>query len=81
MAGEKFITQQFMEGFGLDYPEDLEKFNEVFSNFTSKGGSLNQLFKDLVEAFPDKREAIKSVPIWLNDDDRNSMRVKLDSED
>jgi hypothetical protein len=68
MAGEKFITQKFMEGFGLNYPEDLEKFNEAFSNFTSNGGSLNQLFKDLVETFPDKKEKILNAPMFKSDD-------------
>ena len=63
MAGKKFITQEFMEGFGLNYPEDLEKFNEVFSNFTREGGSQNQLFKDLVEIFPDKKEKILNAPM------------------
>jgi len=64
MAGEKFITQNFMEGFGLDYPEDLEKFHEVFFNFTREGGSLNQLFKDLVQVFPDKKEKIQNAPMF-----------------
>jgi len=64
MAREKFITQNFMEGFGLDYPEDLEKFNEVFFNFTREGGSQNQLFKDLVQAFPDKKEQIRNAPMF-----------------
>jgi hypothetical protein len=64
MAGEKFITQNFMEGFGLDYPKDLERFNEVFGKFTGNGGSLNQLFKDLVEAFPDKKEKILNAPMF-----------------
>jgi hypothetical protein len=65
MAGEKFITQNFMEGFGLDYPKDLEKFNEVFGKYTANGGSLNQLFKDLVEAFPDKKEKILNAPMLV----------------
>jgi hypothetical protein len=68
MAGEKFITQKFIEDFGLDYPKDLEKFNEVFFNFTREGGSLNQLFKDLVEAFPDKKEKIRNVPMFTTID-------------
>jgi len=68
MAAEEFITNKFMEGFGLDYPEDLEKFNEVFSNFTREGGSPNQLFKDLVEVFPNKREKIRNAPMFKNID-------------
>lgn len=68
MAVEKFITQKFMEGFSLDYPEDLEKFNEVFFNFTREGGSINQLFKDLVEAFPDKKEKILNAPMFTTID-------------
>jgi hypothetical protein len=68
MAGEKFITQKFMEGFGLDYPEDLEKFNEVFSNFTREGGSPNQLLEDLVKAFHDKNEKIRNAPMFTTID-------------
>jgi hypothetical protein len=68
VAVEKFITQKFMEGFSLDYPEDLEKFNEVFFNFTREGGSINQLFKDLVEAFPDKKEKILNAPMFTTID-------------
>jgi hypothetical protein len=64
MAGEKFITQKFMEGFGLDYPQDLERFNEVFVKFTGNGGSLYQLFKDLVEVFPDKKEKMLNAPMF-----------------
>ena len=64
MAAEKFITQNFMEGFGLDYPKDLERFNEVFGKFTGNGGSLYQLFKELVEAFPDKKEKILKAPMF-----------------
>jgi len=64
MAGEKFVTQNFMEGFGLDYPKDLEKFNEVFVKFTGNGGSLYQLFKDLAEAFPDKKEKMLNAPMF-----------------
>jgi len=66
MTGEKFITQKFMEGFGLDYPEDLEKFHGVFIKFTDRGGSLNQLFRDLVEAFPDKKEKIQNAPMFTS---------------
>jgi len=66
MAGEKFITKNFMEGFGLHYPEDLEKFHEVFFKFTSEGGSQNQLFKDLVRASPDKKEKIQNAPMFAN---------------
>jgi hypothetical protein len=64
MAGEKFITQNFLEGFGLDYPKDLEKFNAVFGKFTENGGSLYQLTKDLVNAFPDKKEKILNAPMF-----------------
>jgi hypothetical protein len=64
MAREKFITQRFMEDFGLHYPQDLEKFNDIFFKFTREGGSLNQLFKDLAEAFPDKKEKIRNAPMF-----------------
>jgi hypothetical protein len=75
MAGEKFITQKFIEGFGLDYPEDLEKFHEVFFKFTDKGGSLNQLFKDLVKAFPDKKEKILNVSMFKTIDKENHVEL------
>jgi len=80
MAGEKFISQKFMEGFGLDYPEDLEKFHEVFYNFTREGGSLNQLFKDLIAAFPEKRDRILNVPL-LTEIDGEIHRVTLPLEE
>ena len=80
MAGEKFITQKFLESFGLDYPEDLEKFHEVFFKFTDKGGSLNQLFKDLIEAFPEKKDRILNVPLFT-EIDREINRVTLPIEE
>ena len=40
------------------------QFNEVFSNFTREGGGLNQLFKDLVETFPDKKEIILNAQMF-----------------
>jgi hypothetical protein len=61
---EKFISQKFMEGFGLNYPKDLEKFKEVFGTFTGNGGSLYQLCKDLAKAFPDKKEKILNAPMF-----------------
>jgi hypothetical protein len=64
VAEEKFISQNFMEGFGLDYPKDLEKFKEIFGTFTGNGGSLYQLFKDLAKAFPDKKEKILNAPMF-----------------
>jgi hypothetical protein len=68
LAEEKFISQNFMESFGLDYPKDLEKFNEVFGKFTGNGGSLYQLFKDLVKTFPDKKEKILNAPMFTTID-------------
>ena len=68
MAGEKFIAREFMEDFGLDYPEDLEKFHAVFFKFTAEGGSLDQLFKDLIEAFPEKKDRILNVPLFAEID-------------
>jgi ABC-type glycerol-3-phosphate transport system substrate-binding protein len=72
MLREKFITRKFMEDFGLDYPKDLEKFHEVLFKITDRGGSLNQLFTDLVEAFPDKKEKILKAPMFKTIDGKGT---------
>jgi len=67
MAEDKCFTERFMEGFGLEFPEDADKFLSIFERF-AEGGTFGQLQDDLVEAFPDKRESILSVPIYVDDD-------------
>lgn len=67
MAEEKCITQKLVEGFGLDFPKDAEKFAEIFLKF-SEDEPLGQLIDDLVEAFPDKKNSILSVPVHVTSD-------------
>ena len=66
MADDKRFTERFMEGFGLEFPKDADKFLEIFERFAD-GGTFGRLSDELCEAFPDKRESILSVPIYVND--------------
>ena len=68
MAGEKCFTRRFMEGFGLAFPEDVERFVEIFTRFSEDGGTLGQLFDDVMEAFPKKKERILNLPIYTGFD-------------
>ena len=70
MAEQKSVTQKFIEGFGLEFPQDAEKFIEIFERFAD-GGTLGQFTADLCEAFPEKRESILSVPVYVDKDDEN----------
>ena len=54
-----------MEGFGLEFPKDADKFFEIFERF-AEGGTLGSLQDDLVEAFPEKRESILGVPVYVD---------------
>jgi len=60
---EKCFSQRLMEGFGLEFPKDADKFLEIFERF-SEGGTLGQLHGDLAKAFPEKSESILSVPVY-----------------
>ena len=60
---EKSFTQKAVEGWGLEYPKDVEKFLEVFEKSTEEGGTLGGIFEALIEAFPDKKETILRVPV------------------
>ena len=64
MSEDKCITQRFMEGFGLDFPKDADKFVEIFSRFGHEGGTFGQLIEELVEAFPEKKDQILGIPIF-----------------
>ena len=64
----KSFTQKALEGFGLDYPEDLEKFLEVLEASTGEGGTLGGMFEALIEAFPDKKDRILSIPLFTEID-------------
>ena len=68
MSEDKCFTQRFIEGFGLEFPKDADKFLEIFERF-AEGGSFEQLQGDLVEAFPDKQETILSIPVDTTADD------------
>ena len=37
MAEEKCFTERFMEGFGLEFPKDANKFLEIFERFADGG--------------------------------------------
>ena len=66
--GEKSFTQKALEGFGLDYPDDVEKFLEVLEASTGEGGTLGGMFEALIEAFPDKKDRILNVPLFTEID-------------
>ena len=70
-----------MEGFGLDYPEDADKFREVFFKFADDGGTVKQFFKAMINAFPDKRNSILNIPMYSEDDNGNPIRVRVAIDD
>ncbi len=64
---EKSIPQLFVEGYGLEFPKDVDMFFEIFLGFED-GGTIGELFDALIEAFPDKKESILNVPIYAEAD-------------
>jgi hypothetical protein len=62
-----YIIKTFMEGFGLEYPKDLEKFSEVMNRFGDRG-TVGEFFDALVEAFPEKKENIMNFPMYTEVD-------------
>ena len=68
MADEQFFTQRFMEGFGLDFPKDADRFVDILERFDEDGGTIGQLFEEVVEAFSDKKDQILSLPIHIGFD-------------
>ena len=68
MAGEKCFTQSFMEGFGLEFPKDSDRLLEILERFDNCGGTMMQLFDDVVEAFPEKKERITGLSIYTRCD-------------
>ena len=56
-----------MERFELEFPKDAKKFTEMIEKNFSENGTLGQLFDDLAEALPEKRESILSIPIYVDD--------------
>jgi hypothetical protein len=70
---------QFVEGFGLEYPNDAKKLFEIIGRFKG-GGTMGKLFDALVEAFPDKKERILNTPIYAKIDGE-LVRVRLPEKD
>jgi hypothetical protein len=64
MADEKCFTQRFMEGFGLEFPKDVDRFIEIFIKFSEDSGTIGQLIDEWVEAFPEKKDRILGLPIY-----------------
>jgi hypothetical protein len=77
---EKSIAQKAVEGWGLDYPDDVEKLVEVLEETTGEGGTLGGIFQALIEAFPDKKDRILSIPMFTEIDGQ-VYRVTLPMED
>ena len=75
----RYIIKTFIEGFGLEYPKDAEKFFEVFDRFEA-GGTVGELFDALVEAFPDKRESILDFPMYT-EVDGELVRIRFPEKD
>jgi hypothetical protein len=51
MAGEKCFTQRFMEGLGLEFPKDADRFLEIFTRFGEEDGTIGQLIDDVMKDF------------------------------
>ena len=74
------VLAQFVEGFGLEYPEDAEKFFEIFFGGEDGEKPVGELFDALIEAFPDKKESILNVPMYA-EIDGELVRVRLPDKD
>ena len=74
-----YIVKTFIEGFGLEFPKDYEKFAEVMGRFDD-GGTVGELFDALIEAFPDKKESILDFPMYAEIDGK-LVRVRLPEKD
>lgn len=68
MAEEKGFTQKYIEGFGLEFPNDANKFLEIFDKFSKQGGTYNQFVDELIEAFPNKKESILSITAMTDEE-------------
>jgi hypothetical protein len=71
---------QFIEGFGLEYPKDAEKFFEIFFGHEDAEKPVGELFDELIEAFPDKKESILNFPMYA-EIDGELVRVRLPEKD
>ena len=79
MSEGKCVTQRLMEGFGLEFPKDADKFVEIFTRKGDEGGTFGHLIDELIEAFPDKKEVILSIPVHTTTD--GEVHVELPSKD
>jgi hypothetical protein len=71
---------QFIEGFGLEYPKDAEKFFEIFFEQEDGEKTVGELFDELIEAFPDKKESILNFPMYA-EVDGELVRVRFPDKD
>jgi len=71
---------QFIEGFVLEYPKDVEKFFEIFFGHEDAEKPVGELFDELIEAFPDKKESILNFPMYA-EIDGELVRVRLPEKD
>ena len=67
---------QFIEGFDLEYPKDAEKFFEIFFGYEEGEKTVGEVFDELIEAFPDKKESILNFPMHA-EIDGELVRVRL----
>jgi hypothetical protein len=65
---EKSFTQKYIEGFGLEFPKDADKFLEIFEKFSEQEGTFDQFVDELIEAFPDKKESILNVTVLTDEE-------------
>ena len=68
MAEEKCFIQKYIEEFGLEFPKDASKFFEVMEKSDEENWTLGQFFEALVEAFPEKKDRILSIPLFTEID-------------
>lgn len=68
MAEEKSFTQEYIEGFGLEFPKDSDKFLEIFEKFSKQEGTFDQFVDELIEAFPDRKESILNVTVLTDEE-------------
>ncbi len=71
---------QFVEGFGLEYPKDAKKFFEIFFGHEDGEKPVGELFDELIEAFPEKKESILNFPMYA-EVDGELVRVRLPEKD
>ena len=68
MAEEKSFTQEYIESFGLEFPQDFDKFLEIFKKFSEQDKTFDQFVDELIEAFPDKKESILNATVLTDEE-------------